>query len=315
MTSALKRTETATERIFFVRGLPIVNYHNMIASPAMAITNLWAKAPSKWDRSKRWLTDKLFHPDEAFIQELIAETLEAREQAETALAELSSVRAHLDASEYSKLRNQLEVMRDASVLWSHLNALFFRHIAWSDRTRLPDPKALSRSLAAAQGVILQGLEMERHHGPFSWPVFSPDRGISAYEFVEQIWITYLSTFLGTTIPTFERTRWANSFTHSWSRNGPGFRRDGVLGLWLDCFEAARGYWGQLTDGRLVELPSGVAGLDFTRNTLRLIDDNGDTFPLPVGLTVAGDRIKPGDPSTYAVRRLSDGLRVEATSND
>ncbi|HEV8638071.1 MAG TPA: hypothetical protein VG370_27975, partial [Chloroflexota bacterium] len=315
VTSALKRTEVATERIFFVRGLPVVNYHNMIAPLSMAIDNLWAKAPSKWDRGKRWLTDKLFHPDEAFIQEVIAETLEARDQAELALGELSSVRPHLDASDYVRLRDQLGVMREASVLWSHLNELFFRYMAWDDRTRLPDPEALSRSLGAAQGVIQQGLAMERRHGPFSWPVFSPDRGVSAYEFVEQVWITYLSAFLGTPIPTFERTRWVNSFTHSWSRRGPGFVRDGILGLWLDCFEAARGHLGKRTDGRTVELPPGLAALGYDRNTLQLVDANGGAFPLPIGMAIEGTGITAGERLTYAVRRLADELRVEATSNE
>jgi hypothetical protein len=314
VTSALKRTELASERIFFVRGLPVVNYHNMIAPLSMAIENLWARAPSKWDRSKRWLTDKLFHPDEAFIQEVIAETLEAREQAELALAELGSVRTDLDASDYIKLRNQLEVMRDAGQLWSHLNELFFRCMAWDDRARLPDPAVLSRSLGAAQAAILQGLAMERRHGPFSWPVFSPDRGVSAYEFVEQVWSLYLSAFLHTPVPDLERTRWGSSFTHSWSRRGAGFVRDGVLGLWLDCFDAARGPWGKRTDGRTIELPSGVAELDNHANTLRLIDAHGGTLPLPVGLPIEGVRIGPGDRARYAVRRLAEGLRLEATAD-
>jgi hypothetical protein len=280
----------------------------------MVIDNLWAKAPSKWDPSKRWLTDKLFHPDEAFIREVVAETLEAREQAELALAELASVRPHLDASDYLKLRNQLEVMRDAGQLWSHLNELFFRSMAWDDRARLPDPEALSRSLGAAQATILQGLAMERRHGPFSWPVISPDRGVSAYEFVEQVWSLYLSAFLHTTVPDLERTRWANSFTHSWSRRGPGFVRDGVLGLWLDCFDAARGHRGKRTDGRTIKLPPGVAELDFHANTLRLIDGRGEMFPLPVGLPIEGVRLGAGDRATYAVRRLAEGLRVEAASD-
>ena len=311
VTSALERTELASERIFFVRGLPVVNYHNMIAPLSMAIENLWARAPSKWDPSKRWLTDKLFHPDEEFIQAVIAETLEAREQAALALAELASVRQHLDASDYVKLRDQLDVMRDAAQLWSHLNELFFRSMAWQERTRLPEPVALSRSLAAAQATIRQALAMERHHGAFSWPVFSPDRGVSAYEFVEQVWTLYLSAFLPAAVPELERTRWTSSFTHSWSRRGPGFVREGVLALWLDCFEAARGSLGRRTDGRTIELPPGVAELNFDASTLRLVAPDGGTFPLPVGLPVEGDGIRAGDRAARAVRRLAEGLRIEA----
>src|SRR5262249_51894825 len=117
-----------------------------------------------------------------------------------------------------------------------------------------------------------------------------------------------------TIPNFERTRWVNSFTHSWSQRGPGFVRDGYLGLWLDCFEAARGSLGKLTDGRTVELPARGPEMDFNGNSLRLVDVNGAAFPLPVGLAIEGDGIKSGDRSTLAVRRLADRLKVEATPN-
>src|SRR5678816_2595567 len=99
--------------------------------------------------------------------------------------------------------------------------------------------------------------MERLHGRYSWPVFSPDRGISAYEFVEQVWVRYLSAFLGQAIEEFNSTRWHGSFSMTWQVRQLGHKRDGYLGLWLECFEMARGTIGQRSTPRTIDLPAAV----------------------------------------------------------
>lgn len=307
--SALKRTELATERIFFVKGVPGVNYHNMIAPVDFSVENFWARVPSKWDPSKRGLTAKLHNPDEAFIHELAAGPLQAYDLMQAALADLAGARKVMLPTHYQKLRNQIQVLRDAGRLWSHLNDLFFRYVAWKDHRQLPEPGALAASLHAAQGVITQALAMERLHGRYSWPVFSPDRGISAYEFVEQLWVRYLSAFLGEPIDEYNSTRWPASFTNAWYRRQPGHSRDGYLGLWLDCFEMMRGAIGQCSAPRSIALPAIVNELRCVDNTLTLMSPSM-SFALPVGLLIEGPSIHQGGQSLYGVRRTERGLAIE-----
>ncbi|NPV08476.1 MAG: hypothetical protein HPY83_11030 [Anaerolineae bacterium] len=313
VTAALKHTELASERVFFVKGVTVVNYHNMIAALEHSLENLWARAPSKWEPEKRWLTDKFFHPDEDFIREVASSPLEACREAEAALQQLADGRDAMPPAQYLKLRNQLEVMRDAGALWSRLNELFFRYVAWQDHDQLPSAEEMAKSLEAAQGVIRQALAMERRHGLYSWPVFSPDRGISAYEFVEQVWCRYLSTYLGVPVPEFVITRWSASFWYSYAHDEPGHERQGFLALWLDCLEAARRHWGYRSNGRLLNWPPEIEGASFASEAIDL-HKNGAAFPLPVGLPIQGPSIPSGNGDVWRVCRTEEGLGVELGHN-
>ena len=64
LAGALRKTEAITQKTFFCQGQVLVNYHNMIGDLSHAEDFLWAMALSKWDPSKRALSESFFKPDE-----------------------------------------------------------------------------------------------------------------------------------------------------------------------------------------------------------------------------------------------------------
>jgi hypothetical protein len=204
MASALRKTESITQRTFFTLGQTVINYHNMLGPVSFCDNSLWFTALSKWDPSKRELCRAFFAPDERLIAAAKQEKQDAIKAAENALAEIHQARGKLPEAEFQRRRYDFENLRDTAQLWDSLLELYLRHRQLVSSP--PKPNLLSAAMAssaskplallldAAGAALSKAAEMENRNGVNSWPVISPDRGISVYEFVNQI-LRYYIAFL------------------------------------------------------------------------------------------------------------------------
>jgi len=210
---ALRKTEAITEQTFFCQGQTLISYHNMIAGLSFVDNFLWSQALSKWDPSKRKLSESFFQPDEELIAKANREKAQAAELASEGLQQIHTARGTLPEPEYEKLRSWFEKLRDSAELWGLLTELYLRHRQVASSPA--DPQRVQRALSEAGELdklmqvaalsLRKAEQMEHLHGSNSWPVFSPDRGVSAYEFVHEILRNYISGLTGE--PAGSRIRW------------------------------------------------------------------------------------------------------------
>jgi len=307
---ALKKTEEITERLFFTRGVPVVNYHNMIASRKHSWSSMVTRLPSKWDKSNKAaaLTAKFLHPDEKFIRTVMADGDRAYELARQALKSLRRVHGTGPECEITKLIYYFEKLRDYSVLRKHLVELFFRYLALKHRRMIDfHGQAFDKFISAGDGIICQAVKMEQTHGRYSWPVFSPDRGVSAYEFVQQHLASFLQVFLGQEVPLADETRWAgSSWVQSQALTAP---RHPVVRFWDDVLEVARGRVGDKSLLDIGELTAAIDAMTWKGRRVRLLRE-GKAFDLPVGVPIKGPRsVRPVAISRIQASRSARGIAI------
>lgn len=244
VSSALRKTEAITQKTFFTLGQTLINYHNMLAGISFCDNSLWNHALSKWDESKRNLSESFFKPDEDLIKRARIEKEEALQLASEGLSQIAQAREKMTALDYQRLHYDFEKLRDSAELWLYLLELYLRHrqIAFSPvkpdllqtAISLSSNERLQHLLEAAQKALVKGVEMELRHGKESWPVVSPDRGVSAYEFVNQILRHYIAALTGE--PTVERVV-SKSVDQVFT--APVYQPDSVENLWRRLVECGR----------------------------------------------------------------------------
>ena len=89
--------------------------------------DLWAMALSKWDPSKRALSESFFKPDENLIRAAVEEKSEAIRLASEALRSIEQARGKLSDLDAEQLRYWFEKLRDSAELWRYLSELYLRH--------------------------------------------------------------------------------------------------------------------------------------------------------------------------------------------
>ena len=201
MALALRKTEAITQKTFFALGQTLINYHNMLAGVSFCDNSLWNHALSKWDPQKRKLSESFFQPDEDLIARTKREKQEAIELADEGLSQIHQARQKLSELDYQRLGYAFEKLKNTAELWDHLLELYLRHrqVAFSPvkpewlevAVSSPNKEPLEHLFSAAQAALRKAIEMEHRHGKGSWPVVSPDRGVSTYEFVNQILRHYI----------------------------------------------------------------------------------------------------------------------------
>ncbi|MFH1613545.1 MAG: hypothetical protein ABIG61_00465 [Planctomycetota bacterium] len=307
--SALKKTEQITEKLFFYKGITIVNYHNMIASREHSWAGMVTRLPSKWDKSKKGLTKRLFNPNEKLIKDAMADGDRAYALAAEALKELSSRSAKSDVFERTKLVYYFEKLRDYSVLRKYLVEMFFRCVALNNEKEVDfNGDAFGKVIAAADNILRQSLKMEALHGVYSWPIFSPDRGVSAYEFVEQHLAGYLETFLAEPVPLPDKSRWVGS---SWVEERTLVApRHPIIRFWDGIIQIARGRIGDAAVLETENLSKCSIKICPKGRFVRLMRKEA-CFDLPVGMPIKGpDQIDYHKRKQIKVVRLPDCINLE-----
>ena len=244
MALALRKTEAITQKTFFALGQTLINYHNMLAGVSFCDNALWNHALSKWDPQKTKLSESFFRPDEDLIARTKREKQEAIELADEGLSQIHQARQKLSELDYQRLGYAFEKLKNTAELWDHLLELYLRHrqVAFSPvkpewlevAVSSPNKEPLEHLLAAAQAALRKAIEMEHRHGKESWPVVSPDRGVSTYDFVNQILRHYIGGITGEVVGERVITRFADQIL-----TAPVYQSDSTENLWRKLVECGR----------------------------------------------------------------------------
>jgi hypothetical protein len=282
---ALRMTEAITQKTFFCLGQTLISYHNMIAGVSFADNFLWSNALSKWDASKRKLSESFFHPDADLIRAALAEKAEAGRLAAEALENVRMAREGLSAPEYERLHCWFEKLRDSAGLYSALTELYLCHRALASSPSKPelvqralsDPDQMKDLMDAAQRSLRKAADMERVHGANSWPVSSPDRGVSAYEFVQEVLRSYVSGLTGE--PARSTIRWNLGETVV---TEPAVDAGSVESVWRRLVESGRpGMQVGQTVVTPVQWPAKLAHIRCAATSMTLQATDGRSLVLPL----------------------------------
>jgi hypothetical protein len=298
---ALRKTEAITQKTFFCQGQVLINYHNMIGDVSHADDFLWAMALSKWDPLKRKLSESFFRPDEDLIRLAVEEKSEAMRLASEALSSIEQARGKISYPEAEQLRYWFEKLRDSAELWRYLSELYLRH-----RQAASPPDTL---LVAARSALQKAIEMEHRHGPNSWPVISPDRGVSAYQFVQEILRNYISVLTGEPARTAPRFRYVEH-----SLTVPVVAPGSLESVWRGLVEAGRP---GIRIGALTELPlawpAGLRELELSGTNMTLRGRSGRDLVLPLPYGIQTITIANHQNAVLRVRKHAGQMHIERSS--
>ena len=313
---ALRKTEAITQQTFFCQGQTLISYHNMIAGLSFVDNFLWSQALSKWDPSKRKLSESFFEPDENLIREAKREKAQAAQLASEALDEIRAARGTLPEPEYERLRCWFEKLRDSAELWGHITELYLRHRQTASSPADPqrvqkaisDGGQLNKLLQVAGLSISKARDMEHLHGSNSWPVFSPDRGVSVYRFVQEVLRSYIAGLTGE--PTGSRVRWQYGETVV---TEPVVDPGSLESAWLGLVELGRPIT-QFETTQEVQLrwPATLNEIRLLDTSMTLEATDGRSLALPLSYPVREITLKHG--TALNVRKHVGYLAIEPKKN-
>jgi len=230
------------------------------------------------------------------------EKAEAVKLAAAAREDIRGARQKLSPVEYQRLLYWFQKLRDTAELWGHLTELYLRHHmlgAGHDEAVLPP------LLEAARASLRKAVEMENRHGKNSWPVFSPDRGVTAYEFVQQILRRHIGDITGEPVEVAIRTKEVDSVVTT-----PVVRPGSTESFWRALVECGRAGFqiGQTTEAPL-RWPPGLRQMRVGGESMTLTGQNGRELILPLPYGVEGTTPAARD-TAYTVRKHVKRLVLE-----
>lgn len=180
---ALARTAAITQGIFFVKGFSLLTHLNMVPHVDTIDAELERSYLTEYfpdNAQYRRVQGELSRPTEETIAELLAEKDAAERMARQSREEIERVRAALDPARYGQLAAGLRRAENAARLWRRIAEAYFR-------LRQVEAGAGNKQKleAAARGVVEEACRIERESGR-TWPVYPAARGITAYEFAQEI---------------------------------------------------------------------------------------------------------------------------------
>ncbi|MEK7408826.1 MAG: hypothetical protein AAB225_27495 [Acidobacteriota bacterium] len=311
---ALRLSEAITQKTFFAQGQTLLNYHNMIGSVSNADNNLWGHALSKWDASKRELSQSFFDPPDDLIARCRREKQDAVALANEGLRLIQEARPRLALRDFQRLRYDFEKLRDTAELWQDLTELYLLHrqIAYSPpkpgriEKALGGDARLPRLVGAASSALRHAVAMELRHGRNSWPVVSPDRGVSAHQFVHEVLRHYIGGVTGEPVGSQVRARYVDNVT-----TAPVVAPDSTEGLWRQLVECGRPGFasGNAAEGAL-EWPVELRQVRLEGTVMALTGKRDATLELPLAFPARSSILKPGGRQTLRIRKTATQLVVE-----
>ena len=314
--AALRKTEAITQKTFFALGHTLINYHNMLAGVSFCDNALWNHALSKWDPEKRKLSESFFQPDEDLIARTKREKEEAIELAAEGLSEIHQARQSLSEVDYHWLGCDFEKLKNTAELWGHLLELYLRHrqISFSPvkpewlrvAVSRPNNEPLERLLAAAQAALRKAIEMENRHGNESWPVVSPDRGVSTYEFVSQVLRHYIGGTTGEVVDERIVTRFADQIV-----TAPVYQSDSTENLWRKLVECGRpGFeFGSSTEVSL-KWPDELHEVEINGFDFNVTSREGHSLRFPLTYPVRAISLANNSDSVFVIRKTARDLWID-----
>jgi hypothetical protein len=313
--SALRKTEAITQKTFFALGQTLINYHNMLAGVSFCDNALWNHALSKWDGSKKRLSESFFEPDEELFQRTRAEKEEAFQLAAEALSQVEQVRRNLTEPDYQRLHYDFEKLRDTAELWRYLLELYLRHRQVASSPVKPEllravisrggDERLQQLLGVAKKALGTAVGMELRHGKDSWPVVSPDRGVSTYEFVNQVLRHYIAAMTGE--PSSERIV-SKSVDQVFT--APVYQPDSVENLWRRLVECGRPGF-EFGSALRVQLkwPEKLREVHVSDLGFTLVERDGRTWSFPLSYPVRKVSLPAGSDIVLSILKTPGHLIV------
>ena len=163
-------------------------------------------------------------------------------------------------------------------------------------------------LAAARSTLQKAIEMEHRHGPNSWPVISPDRGATAYQFVQEILRIQISGVTGEPAGTTPRFKNVDRLTV------PVVASGSTESVWRGLVEAGRpGFQiGSITELPLA-WPTGLSQVELSGRNMTLRGRSGRDLLLPLTYEIGTTTIAENRNAVLKVRKHVRELRIEISS--
>jgi hypothetical protein len=212
------------------------------------------------------------------------------------------------------LRYDFEKLRDNAELWQYLTELYLLHrqIAYSP----PKPGRIDKALAGnarlpvllstADHAMHQAVSMEHRHGSKSWPVASPDRGVTAYQFVHEILRHYIGAVTGEAVRNREGTRYVDSVTST-----PVIEPHSTEAIWRQIVEWSRPGFGIGNSGQTtLEWPAELRQLRLEKTSMLLTGRSGSKLELPLPISVKPLTLQDGGRHVLRVRKTPAQLILE-----
>lgn len=169
-----------------------------------------------------------------------------------------------------------------------------------------------RRLFSAAGSAMQtALEMERRHGNNSWPVVSPDRGVSAYQFVHEVLRYYIAAVTGEPAANKVQYKIVDSVI-----TGPEVRPDSTESFWRQFVEWGRPEFQHEDAGEVTLLwPEGLQELRLKARNMTLVARDSQALALPLPFPVQPMSFGLTRVLSLRVRKTVSQLTVEPLSAD
>jgi len=239
---------------------------------------------------------RLLHPDEGILDEIVAEREQAIQWADESFSTLKKAKPYLSEEAYDELSHYLRIQLEAARLWRELGDLFFTGLAILRTKGLPS-ELLERLRGATERALRQGRKIEQQFGRAHWPI-APDadgRGTRLEIAIAGLWGELLDRLLGLEPLPFG----------SWEKRVP---RSDAEKVYLALLETASGFGER--EVSIVGSPN-TAKLRFEGRALVVESSEGTKLELPLAIEVHGSEL--GGDIAYRVKIQEEGvgLRVEA----
>jgi hypothetical protein len=235
------------------------------------------------------MSESFFDPDDSLIEQATREKAEAAHLASEALEHVRAASRTLPEPEYERMRCWFEKLRDSAELWGYLTELYLRHrqVASSpvnpDRleTALSEPRRLDKLMEAARLALRKAIDMEHRHGSNSWPVFSPDRGDSAYEFIQEVLRNYIAGLTGEPAGSMVLSRYGETVVTE-----PVVEPGSIESLWRRLVELGRPRMDMDSTAEVqVHFPAKLDRIRILDTSMTLQARNGRTIVLPLSYPI------------------------------
>jgi hypothetical protein len=148
--------------------------------------------------------------------------------------------------------------------------------------------------------------MEHRHGKNSWPVFSPDRGGSAYQFVHEVLRYYIGAVTGE--PSTDKVQFKLMDTVV---TAPQITPGSTESFWRQFVEWGRPDFQYEESGEVtLRWPQGLRELRLTEGGMTLFGHGGRTLVLPLPFPVEETSFAPARALSLKVRKTVSRLTVE-----
>ncbi|HAM38778.1 MAG TPA: hypothetical protein DCP53_05220 [Elusimicrobia bacterium] len=288
--SALSRTQEICRQTLYIFGFYRPHFLNMFSHLEhlmRAEEDAPHFSPMPWDPSNpkyRELYKKVTQPTEISLGEVLAEKDNAISLCKKSIEDIEKAKKYLSAKDYSKLKYGLDKERDVAEIWKWFLNVFFRHMMMVHNKKDYAKNAVKQNLNdAVQKFVLYCFALEKKYGK-EYPVYPTARGISAYDFLEEMYQYHIS----------KMTKEYNS----------------IMKIWLAVMDRSK----PTADDDFIyqfklEVPGDINSIKFDKNNIVVEAKNGETLEMATGLNLSGHELVKGKKYFLKLERKENKINL------